>query len=100
MSGFQGFQLEYGVDITAIAERRTIDGDPLTIFAGPSSATTLPFGTVDAVKQDIEHIIDTLLGKCSLFILPANNILPDTPPENILAMYHHAAEYGGHDNEG
>jgi len=93
VSGFQGFQEEYGVNIAAITERRTVDGDPLTIFAGPSTATTLPFGTVEDVKRDIEHIIDTLMGKCALFILPANNILPDCPAENVLAMYRHAAEY-------
>ena len=94
VSGFQGFQEEYGVDIADIARHRTVDGEKLVIFAGPSVTTTLPFGTVDDVKRDIERIIDTLAGKCALFILPANNVLPDCPVENISAMHYHAIEYG------
>ena len=94
VSGFQGFQEEYGVDIGKIAARRTIDGQMLTIFAGPSSATVLPFGTPEDVRREIERIVDTLATQCALFILPANNILPDCPVENVVAMYRHAAEYG------
>jgi uroporphyrinogen decarboxylase-like protein len=93
ISGLQGFQIEYGVNLAEIAQHRTVNGERLTIFAGPSSATTLPFGTVDDVRRDVEHIIDTLLDECALFILPANNILPDCPPENVSEMYRYAAEY-------
>ena len=93
VSGFQGFQEEYGVDIADLASRRTLDGERLTIFAGPSVTTTLPFGTVADVRQDMERIIDTLADECALLILPANNILPDCPVENVVAMHHHAIEY-------
>ena len=93
VSGFQGFQEEYGVDIADLANRRTLDGERLTIFAGPSVTTTLPFGTVADVRQDMERIIDTLADKCALLILPANNILPDCPVENVVAMHRHAIEY-------
>lgn len=93
ISGFQGFQEEYGVDIGAIARRRTVDGRKLTLFAGPSTAATLPFGTLQDVQRAVEHIIDTLAGECALFILPANNILPDCPLENVVGMYRHAADY-------
>jgi hypothetical protein len=65
----------------------------MTIFARLSVTTTLPFGTVAGVRQDIERIIDTLVDECALFILPANNILPDCPVENIVAMHRHAVEY-------
>ncbi len=91
VAGFQGFQEEYGVDIADLATRRTRDGKPLTIFAGPSVTTTLPFGTVEDVRRDVERILETLLDPCALFILPANNILPDSPVENVRAMYAHAA---------
>jgi hypothetical protein len=93
VSGFQGFQEEYGVDIADIARHRTVDGEKLVIFAGPSVTTTLPFGTVDDVERDVERVIDALAGKCALFILPANNVLPDCPVENILALHRHAIEY-------
>lgn len=94
VSGLQGFQEEYGVDIADIARRRTIDGKKLTLFAGLSSAATLPHGSVADVRRGIERIIGTLAGECALFILPGNNILPDCPLENVVAMYRHAVEYG------
>jgi hypothetical protein len=93
LSGLQGFQEEYGVDIAEIAAHRTIDGEKLLIFAGPSVTSTLPFGTVADVRRDVERIIDTLAAECALFILPANNILPDCPVENIVAMYRHTIDY-------
>ena len=93
VSGLQGFQEEYGVDIADIARHRTVSGEKLTIFAGPSVTTTLPFGTVEDVRRDVERIIDTLAGECALFILPANNVLPDCPVKNIVAMHRHAIEY-------
>ncbi|HUV89276.1 MAG TPA: hypothetical protein VMY80_06460 [Anaerolineae bacterium] len=81
------------MDIADLARRRTLDGERLTLWAGPSVTTTLPFGTVEDVQRDVERIIDTLAAECALFILPANNILPDCPVDNVVAMYRHAAEY-------
>lgn len=93
VSGLQGFQEEYGVDITDIARRRTVDGKKLALFAGLSSAATLPHGSLAEVRRETERIIDALAGECALFILPGNNILPDCPLENVVEMYRHAAEY-------
>ncbi|MHB0877551.1 MAG: uroporphyrinogen decarboxylase family protein [Anaerolineae bacterium] len=93
VSGFQGFQFEYGVDVADIARHRTADGEKLTIFAGLSTAGTLRFGTADQVRRETEALIDTLTGQCAFFILPGNNILPDCPPENVEMMYRHAAGY-------
>jgi hypothetical protein len=98
-AGFQGFQEEYGVDIAALAGDRTLDDRPLTLWAGPSVTTTLPFGSVDEVRHDVERIIDTLAGRCTLFMLPANNILPDCPVDNIVAMHRHVIEYRLPDKE-
>jgi len=94
VSGFQGFQEEYGVDIAEIARHRTLDGEKLTIFAGPSVTTTLPRGSVEDVRREVERIIDTLVDACALFILPANNILPDCPVDNVIEMHHHTIQYG------
>ena len=94
ISGLQGFQEEYGVDIADIASRRTLANDELTIMAGPSSAAVLAFGTADEVRADTERIIAALQDQCALLILPGNNILPDAPTENIRAMYGQAAQHG------
>jgi hypothetical protein len=93
VDGFQGFQEEFGVDIASLASRKTHAGKPPILWAGPSVTTTLPFGSAADVEHDVERIIDTLAGCCPLFILPANNILPDVPAENVEAMYVHAATY-------
>ena len=95
IAGFQGFQEEYGVDIADLVTRRTLDGEKLTVIAGPSVTTTLPYGTVEDVRSEMERIIATLAGECALFILPANNILPDCPAENVVAMYETAASWRG-----
>lgn len=93
VSGFQGFQWEYGFDLESLLGKRTIDGKPLTIFAGASTSSTLPFGTLDDVRREVEHIIDTAYSKCALFILPGNDVLPDTPTEHVIEMYRSAARY-------
>lgn len=100
VSGFQGFQFEYGVDVADIGRRRTLSGERLTIWAGLSTAAVLRFSSPEEVRRDTEALIDTLAGQCALFILPGNNILPDCPAENVAAMYHHAAEYSASHNAG
>jgi hypothetical protein len=52
ISGLQGFQWEYGVKLEEIVNKRTNSGEKLTIFAGPSVTTTLPFGS----KEDVNGI--------------------------------------------
>lgn len=65
-------------------------------FAGGIDVQTLlPFATPEEVANEIRHIIDVLDGPDGGFILaPTNSIMPDTPLENIQAMYQTAHEYG------
>jgi hypothetical protein len=93
VSGFQGFQEECGVDLAELARHRTVDGEKLILWAGPSVTSTLPYGTVEDVWREIRRIIHTLVDECALFILPANNILPDCPVENVIAMHRAVIEY-------
>lgn len=98
VSGFQGFQWEYGIDLEELVSKRTITGDKLTMFAGPSTSSTLPFGTIDDVHKEIEHIIDVAADKCALFVLPGNDVLPDTPLEHLVEMHRHAIEYSSRES--
>lgn len=93
VAGFQGFQEECGIDLAKLVQQRTIDGDELVLWAGPSVTTTLPFGSPETVRRDVTRILEALVGRCALFVLPANNILPDCPTENIVAMYEAARDY-------
>ncbi len=55
--------------------------------------TTLPFGTPDDVRDEVEMLIDTL-GKGGGYILgPSHYIQAGTPPENIVAMFDTAVNY-------
>lgn len=96
--GFQGFQWEYEIELEEIVKRRTATGEKLIIFAGPSVSSTLPNGSADEVRKEIEYIIDTAKDNCSLFILPPNSILPDVPVNNIVELYKHAVQYSSTSN--
>ncbi|OQA00636.1 MAG: methylcobalamin:coenzyme M methyltransferase [Planctomycetes bacterium ADurb.Bin412] len=89
--------IEAGVDIYDTIQPEAADMDPAELkkefgdricFHGTISIQkTLPFGTKEEVIAEVHERIRTV-GKNGGFILaPAHNIQPDTPVENILAMY-------------
>ncbi len=68
-------------------------GDRLCFEGGVSVQTTLPFGTPEEVRQEVERLI-SVLGKQGGYILgPSHAIQAGTPPENILAMFDTAVKY-------
>lgn len=69
-------------------------GDKLIFHGGVDNQYTLPFGTVEEVRQEV---IDNLriLGEGGGYILaPCHNIQSVGPAENIVAMYETGYEYG------
>jgi len=73
-----------GMDPRALKERY---GDRLCFEGGVSVQTTLPFGTADDVRREVEERI-AVLGKGGGYILgPSHAIQAGTPPENIVAMF-------------
>jgi len=70
-------------------------GDQICFHSAVDNQQTLPFGTPDDVRAEVEHLIATLGGDGTGFIIgPCHNLQPVTPVENILAMYEAAAEFG------
>jgi uroporphyrinogen decarboxylase len=71
-------------------ERETLKaqyGDRLIFHGGMDNQYTLPFGTVDEVRQEVRDNL-RILGEGGGYILaPCHNIQPITPVENILALY-------------
>jgi uroporphyrinogen decarboxylase len=66
-------------------------GDRLCFQGGVSVQTTLPFGSVGDVQDEVRHLI-SVLGKDGGYILgPSHAIQAGTPPENIVAMFDTAA---------
>lgn len=69
-------------------------GDRLVFHGAMDNQHTLPFGTVEEVRQEV---LDNyrILGEGGGYILcPCHNIQPITPPENIVAMYETGWAYG------
>jgi uroporphyrinogen decarboxylase len=69
-------------------------GDRLVFHGGVDNQRTIPFGTVEEVRQEV---LDNyrILGEGGGYILcPCHNIQPVTPPENIIALYETGYEYG------
>ncbi|MDP6438619.1 MAG: uroporphyrinogen decarboxylase family protein [Candidatus Brocadiia bacterium] len=55
-----------------------------------STQRTLPFGTVDECRAEARHRLDILARGGGYIFAPAHAIQPDTPLENILAVYEEA----------
>lgn len=94
VSGFQGFQEETGCKLERIAARRTRDGEKLILWGSISVTTTLPFGTVDDVKRDVERCFRVAAPGGGFGLAPTSSILPETPLDNILAIYQHGQRFG------
>jgi uroporphyrinogen decarboxylase len=75
------------------AALKALAGKRLCFEGGVSVQTTLPFGTPEDVRHEVEMLIETL-GKDGGYILgPSHKIQAGTPPENILAMFETALKH-------
>jgi hypothetical protein len=92
VAGLQGFQKECGMDLEWIVDLRTRTGDPLLIF-GPMSVTkTLPYGSPEDVRAEVDWAMATCRDKASLVIFISNTLTPDIPLQNIQALWQHVLE--------
>ncbi len=79
------------------AELKTAYGGLLSFQGGVSVQNTLPFGTPDQVREEVEMLITTL-GQDGGYILgPSHCIQAGTPPENIYTMFETARGFYPHD---
>jgi len=65
-------------------------GDRLTYCGMISTQQTLPHGTVEECRAEARHRIDVIGRGGGYVFAPAHCIQPDTPLENILAIYEEA----------
>ena len=71
-------------------------GDRVIFHGAVDNQETLPFGTVEDVRQEVEANL-RILGAGGGYILgPCHNIQAVSPPENIVAMYEVGYEVGRH----
>jgi len=70
-------------------------GQKVCFHGGIENQRILPFGTPEEVRAEVRHCIDTLASDGTGYILaPCHNLQPNTPVENIIAMYDEAYHYG------
>jgi uroporphyrinogen decarboxylase len=82
MSDLQELKKQFGKDI---------------VFCGAiDTHRVLPFGTPDEVRAEVKRVIETLGADGGYMLGPVHIIMPDVPPENILAMVDAAVEYGSY----
>lgn len=89
--------IEAGVDIYQTVQPEAVDMEPGSLkeefgericFHGTvSTQKTLPFGTPEDVVVEVRERIETVGAGGGLIVASAHNMQPDTPVENILAMY-------------
>jgi uroporphyrinogen decarboxylase len=89
--------IEAGVDIYQTVQPEAHDMDPAWLnaefgdricFHGTISIQkTLPFGTPEEVATEVRNRINTVGKNGGLIVAPAHNTQPDTPVENLLALY-------------
>jgi uroporphyrinogen decarboxylase len=68
-------------------------GDRIALHGGVSLQRTLPFGSVDDVRLEVETLIRQCGYDGGLVVFPSNVIQPDTPVENIIACFHAARDF-------
>ena len=76
-------------------------GERLTFWGGGvDTQRTLPFGTPEQVRQEVRERI-SIFGRGGGFVFnPIHNVQPQTPIENLLAMFDTLQGYGGYPLEG
>ena len=62
-------------------------GSKLTLCGLISTQQTLPFGTVEDCRKEALHRVKVIGRGGGYIFAPAHTILPDTPLENVLAIY-------------
>ena len=96
--------IEAGVDIINPVQISAKDMEPWRLKAdfgaditfwggGADTRKALPGGTTDEVKAHVRQNIETFAPGGGFVFVPAHNMLPDIPPQNIEAMFEAVDEY-------
>jgi len=71
-------------------------GDIMAFHGGIDIQRLLPFGTPETIRKEIKRLIRILGPGGGWIAAPSHNIEPETPPENIVAMYDALHEFGSY----
>ena len=73
-----------GMDPVSLKKRF---GDRLVFHGGVDEQQLLPHGTTEDVRAQVARLMAELGGDGAYIVCPAHAIQPDTPPENVMALY-------------
>lgn len=69
-------------------------GDYMSFWGAIDTQYVLPFGSPDEVREEVKRRIDDLAPGGGYVLNSVHNIQSDVPPENVIAMFETAQEYG------
>ncbi len=76
------------------AELKSSFGGRLVFHGAMDNQQTLPFGSVEQVRQEVRENLEVLGAGGGYILAPCHNIQPVSPLENIVAMYEEAYAEG------
>ena len=92
--GLQGFEEEHGPRWEDMCALTDPDGEPMGVWGCVSVTSTLPHGTPEDVRRAVERSFEAAgLGRGHV-LSSTSSILPETPMENIDALFEHAHQFG------
>jgi uroporphyrinogen decarboxylase len=94
--------IDAGVDVLNPVQPECMDpakvkdtfGSELSFFGTISVQETMPFGTPDDVRGEVKLRMETIGRNGGLLLAPSHVLQPDTPWENIVALFDAIQEYG------
>lgn len=93
-----GYEIINPVQVTAVdmdpIRLKKEFGNDLTFWGGIDTQQILPFGTPQQVSDEVKRIIDIMAPGGGFILAPVHNIQAFTPPENVIALFETAIEYG------
>jgi len=86
IDGFQGFEEDKGMDLDALLGKTCANGKP-PFICGSVSVTTTMYRDVEAVVADCDRLRRIQEVRGGVILGSSSSIMPDTPVENVLALY-------------
>jgi len=69
-------------------------GERICFLGGIDIQRLLTFGTPEEIREGVRRVISILAPGGGYILAPSHDVQPETPAENIVAMYEAAREFG------
>jgi uroporphyrinogen decarboxylase len=69
-------------------------GRDITFWGGVDTQSVLPRGTPQQVREEVKRRLDDLADGGGYVLAAVHNIQADVPPENVVALFEAALEFG------